>query len=99
MNGTVNPLYQMFGNTPSNTGNILQNVRQAANLLNGNPIQKAQELMLSGLLTRSNVMQFAQQLQQDPEQQVLGLLNSGQMTQEQFNQLSAMAQEFQKNLR
>ena len=62
----MNPLLQMFGNMPSNNGNILQ--------------------------------QFLH-FQGDPQQKVQELLNSGQMTQEQFNQLSVMAQEFQKNLR
>lgn len=44
-------------------------------------------------------LQFKSNFQGDPQQKVQELLNSGQMTQEQFNQLSVMAQEFQKNLR
>lgn len=39
---------------------------------------------------------FKSQFQGDPQQKVQELLNSGQMTQEQFNQLSQMAQQFQK---
>lgn len=35
----------------------------------------------------------------DPKQKVQQLLASGQMSQEQFEQLSAMAREFQKNMR
>lgn len=66
----MNPLLQMFGNMPSNNGNILQ-----------------------------QFLQFKSNFQGDPQQKVQELLNSGQMTQEQFNQLSVMAQEFQKNLR
>ena len=48
-----------------------------------------------------NFMQFIQNFEQfrsnftgDPKMQVQELLDSGQMTQEQFNQLSAMAQQF-----
>lgn len=66
----MNPLLQMFGNMPTNNGNILQ-----------------------------QFMQFKSNFQGDPQQKVQELLNSGQMTQEQFNQLSVMAHEFQKNLR
>lgn len=39
---------------------------------------------------------FRSTFQGDPQQKVQELLNSGQMTQEQFNQLSSMAQDFQK---
>ena len=48
-----------------------------------------------------NMMNFISQFNQfrtgisgDPKAQVQQLLNSGQMSQEQFNQLSAMAQQF-----
>ena len=40
--------------------------------------------------------QFRNNIQGDPRQQVQNLLNSGQMSQEQFNRLSAMAQQFQQ---
>ena len=43
----------------------------------------------------SQFQQFKQNFQGDPQQQVQELLNSGKMTQEQFNQLSAMAHQFQ----
>ena len=36
-------------------------------------------------------MQFKNNFKGDPKQKVQEMLNSGQMTQEQFNQLSAMA--------
>lgn len=40
--------------------------------------------------------QFRQNFQGDPRQQVQNLLNGGQMTQEQFDNLSAIAQQFQQ---
>jgi len=40
--------------------------------------------------------QFRSTFQGNPQQKVQELLNSGQMSQEQFNQLSEMAQTFQK---
>lgn len=40
--------------------------------------------------------QFRRSFQGDPRQQVQELLNSGQMSQSQFNQLQAMATQFQK---
>lgn len=40
--------------------------------------------------------QFRQNFQGDPRAQVQQLLNSGQMSQEQFNQLSNMANQFQR---
>lgn len=53
-----------------------------------------------------NLMQFMKDFEQfrnnfngDPKAQVQGLLDSGQMTQEQFNQLSAMAQQFGQLIR
>ena len=39
--------------------------------------------------------QFKRTFQGDPKQQVQNLLNSGQMSQSQFNQLQAMATQFQ----
>lgn len=43
--------------------------------------------------------EFRQNFTGDPRQIVQNLLNSGQMSQAQFNQLSQMANEFQKYLR
>lgn len=43
-------------------------------------------------------MQFKQSFRGNPQQQVQNLLNSGRMTQQQFNQLQAMATQFQKLL-
>lgn len=40
--------------------------------------------------------QFANGFRGDPRQQVVDLLNSGRMSQQQFNRLSAMAQQFQQ---
>ena len=40
--------------------------------------------------------QFKQNFQGDPRAQVQQLLNSGKMTQEQFNQLSNLANQFQR---
>lgn len=42
--------------------------------------------------------QFRNAFQGDPRQKVQELLNSGQMTQDQFNRLSAMAQQFEQML-
>lgn len=42
--------------------------------------------------------QFRQNFQGDPQQIVQQLLNSGQMTQSQYNQLTEIAQQFQKLL-
>lgn len=41
----------------------------------------------------SQIRQFAQGLNGDPRQQVQQLLNSGRMSQQQFNELSAKAQQ------
>lgn len=46
-----------------------------------------------------NFNNFRSSFQGDPEQKVKELLNSGQMTQAQFNQLSQLAQEFQKMMK
>ena len=43
--------------------------------------------------------EFRQNFTGDPRQVVQQLLNSGRMSQSQFNQLSQMANEFQKYLR
>lgn len=43
----------------------------------------------------SQFEQFRQNFQGDPRQQVQNLLNSGRMSQGQFNQLQAMATQFQ----
>lgn len=40
--------------------------------------------------------QFKKKFTGDPKQYVQSMLNSGQMTQDQFNQLQAMATQFQK---
>ena len=50
-----------------------------------------------GMIQKFN--EFRQNLTGDPRQIVQNLLNSGQMSQSQFNQLSQMANEFQKYLR
>lgn len=42
---------------------------------------------------------FKRSFQGDPQQKVQELLNSGRMTQQQFNQLSQMAQQFQRMFR
>lgn len=42
---------------------------------------------------------FKRSFQGDPQQKVQELLNSGKMTQQQFNQLSQMAQQFQRMFR
>lgn len=44
----------------------------------------------------SQFNQFRQSFRGDPKQEVQNLLNSGQMTQQQFNELQAMATQFQK---
>lgn len=44
----------------------------------------------------SQFNQFKQNFTGDPKQYVLSMLNSGQMTQDQFNQLQALATQFQK---
>lgn len=62
-----NPLYRMYGNTPSGGNDIF-----------------------------SQFNQFKNQFQGDPKAKVQELLNSGQMSQDQFNMLSAMAQNFLK---
>lgn len=49
---------------------------------------------LSNLIQNFN--QFRSTFQGDPEQKVKELLNSGQMSQAQFDQLSQLAQQFQK---
>lgn len=53
-----------------------------------------------------NMMNMLQQFNQfkstfrgDPKQKVQELLNSGQMSQQQFQQLSAMAEQFQKMMK
>lgn len=51
---------------------------------------------LSGLINQFD--QFRQSIQGDPKQMVQQLLNSGRMSQAQYNQLSQMANEFQKLL-
>lgn len=60
--------------------------RFGGNNQNGSP--------LGNLVSQFNL--FRSNFQGDPQQKVQELLNSGQMTQEQFNQLSGMAQDFQK---
>lgn len=56
--------------------------------------QSSPQMFPFGMIQQFN--QFRQTFQGDPRQQVQNLLNSGQMTQEQFNNLSAMAQQFQQ---
>lgn len=51
---------------------------------------------MMGLMQKFN--QFKNNFQGDPREQVQQLLNSGQMSQEQFNNLSAMASQFQNML-
>lgn len=60
--------------------------RFGGNNQNGSP--------LGNLISQFN--QFRSNFQGNPQEKVQELLNSGQMTQEQFNQLSSMAQDFQK---
>lgn len=48
---------------------------------------------ISGLIQQ--FQQFKRSFTGDPQQQVQELLNSGRMTQEQFNQLQAVAKQFQ----
>ena len=43
--------------------------------------------------------QFRQAFQGDPKQQVQELLNTGKMSQQQYNQLQAMATQFQKMMK
>lgn len=58
----------------------------------GNPFENVTNLI-------QNFNKFRSTFQGDPEQKVQELLNSGQMTQAQFNQLSQLAQEFQKMMK
>lgn len=55
---------------------------------NGNPMNSMVEIM-------RKFNQFKNNFQGDPREQVQQLLNSGRMSQEQFNNLSAMASQFQ----
>ena len=65
-----------------------------------NPIQE--KFGGGGLGNMGNMVnqfqEFARNFQGDPRAQVQQLLNSGKMTQEQFNQLSNMANQFQRML-
>lgn len=51
---------------------------------------------IAGLI--QHFQQFKQTFKGDPQQQVQELLNSGRMTQQQFNQLQAVAKQFQSLL-
>lgn len=52
---------------------------------------------MSNMMNQFN--EFRNNFRGDPRQKVQELLNSGKMTQQQFNQLSQLAQQFQKFFR
>lgn len=52
---------------------------------------------MSNMMNQFN--EFRNNFRGDPKQKVQELLNSGRMTQQQFNQLSQLAQQFQKFFR
>ena len=52
---------------------------------------------MSNMMNQFN--EFRNNFRGDPKQKVQELLNSGKMTQQQFNQLSQLAQQFQKFFR
>lgn len=67
-----------------------------------NPLFSILGGMGGGMSMPGNISGLIQQFQQfkrsfvgDPRQQVQELLNSGRMTQQQFNQLQAVAKQFQ----
>lgn len=60
--------------------------------------QPGQNPMNSMMWIMRRFNQFKNNFQGDPREQVQQLLNSGKMSQEQFNNLSAMASQFQNML-
>ena len=64
------------------------------NTFGGSPLGNPTLNNIKGLMQRFN--QFKNTFSGNPQQQVQQLLNSGKMSQAQFNQLKAMADQFQK---
>lgn len=59
--------------------------------------QNQSRLQMPDFLQR--FLQFKNSFSGDPKQQVQNMLNTGQMSQEQFNQLSQMATQIQKDFK
>ena len=64
------------------------------NMFNNNVPQSGNFGNFMNMMNQFN--QFRQNFTGNPKEYVLSMLNSGQMTRDQFNQLQAMATQFQK---